>query len=332
MNTEVMTVFWTGFFVCISVLLTIIGQVVVKRFDISLNKKTRKQKETNLYYPLLLFLVDFDKRINSIFINIHEDWLSSDTIAKIKKKEGFAKDPTDNSGYFFISLMYRFGRFFGIIKMIETIKGNEVKISDTAKWWKCKKNNKKDNTIDDCIQKLTSLFQNKFFFDNVYPDKKWHKRNEPKQDNDTKDGAEIHTLIQETIGEMMIKNTNNFDLITFKDFCELYTKQEEKYFQTWFSYIEQYLSDLQLEKNNKTIEAKCEDKNDIRLLRLKAIQYWCRQLIVILIENYPDFKNEIKNEENLKPENLFSTDKKDASYISVELTKAIQNYTISPKK
>jgi len=329
-NLAVMTVFWTGFFICVSVILTIIGQVIVKRFDISLNRKTQKKKEMDIYYPLLVCLYDMDKRITSIFNNMHEDWLSADIIEKIQAKKGFAENPTDNSGYFFISLMFRFGRFFGILKVIETIKGNELKSSKKKKWWKHKKNNDKSDIIDNYIHidkyidRVTSLFQNKFFFDECYKKVSWYER------GNTKDGAEIHTLVQDTIGEMMVTDTgNNYRLKTFKEFCDAYTDQKDNTFKIWFSYIEQYLLDLKLEKNEKTIEAKCQQINDVRPLRLKAIQYWCRKLIISIKQNYPDF--EIQFKDNPDVDDSFFADGKTSLYISPELANTIKNY-VPPHK
>jgi len=347
-NPQVQTVFWTGFFVCISIILTIIGQIVVKRFDISLNRKTQKKKEMDIYYPLLACLYDMDKRINSIFNNIHEDWLSSDVINQIKTKKGFAEDPTDNSGYFFISLMYRFGRFFGTLRTIETIK-NELKNSKKKKSWICEKwqklwekSNDKSDTTDDYIHRVTSLFQSKFFFDECYKGQEWYKRNEPKQSDDTRDGVEIHTLVQETIGEMMIADISNYRLKTFKEFCDAYTIQGEENatFRIWFSYIEHYLSDLKLEKsdgttqNPRTLEVKCKQSKDVRPLRLKAIQYWCRKLIANIKENYPDF--EVQFKENLSADDLFAaseeTENKKQLYVGTKLTNAIKDYTPKFKK
>lgn len=260
------------------------AQWKVKQFE---NKQTqKKEKESQklkFYIPLLRCLYELDDRFIRMFKNLDDDWLDSKYLEAIKKKEGFAKNPKEK-GYFIISSIYLIACFFGVTeaikKGVDTTKLSlDRKRNKGFRHWFNKKikplfKTKRGYDIfqfDPDITIVCRLLQNKELFINYISTKNFTK--------DLKDAHEIHKQIQHSIGEMMLEKDgeDKYRVKSFREFYEQYINDEA--FQFWFILIEGYFTDLCKFDSSKKFEKKAEFKNDIRPLRLLAIQYWCRKLM-----------------------------------------------------
>ena len=296
------------FSVVVGWLLSFVSQKKLKLFDVSLSKKEREEQEIKFYIPLLRCLYELDDRFIRIFSNLHTDWLSKKYLDDIKKGIGFASNPRDK-GYFFISTIYLIGCFFGVSEILK-------KRVDTKKMTITKNENNKYSVslFDSDITKICRLFQDKELFYNY---------NTSKNFTNPTDACEIHKHFQHSIGEMMIEKTEN-ENYRVKSFQEFYTQYvSDEAFRFWFVLVEGYFSDLTNFDKDKTLEKQAELKNDIRPLRLKAIQFWCRKLIENIISEFN--LSEVNFEER-------KSNKSIENHISDDLKKLIQEFNPKNKQ
>lgn len=289
--------------VAIGAILTLLVQKKIKIFDFFLNEKERKEEESKFYLQLLRYLYDLDDRLKRILQNLHTDWLDSKYLNEIKTHKGFAENPK-NKGYLFISTIYMIGCFFGVTAMIR--KRVDIKRNSVEK----RKHNKIDIfQFDQNIKIISRLFQDTKLFEKYCRNKNFA---------DYKD-ANIYKHFQHSIGEIMIEKISetNYRVKSFKEFYESYINEES--FRFWFILIEEYFTNLCNFETNKELEKQAELKNDIRPLRLIAIQYWCRRLMERILEE----SNAIElSFENRKPDDLLN------EKLSEELKELISNYNL----
>lgn len=306
-------------------IVTYISQYKLKEYDRSIvRRKERENKKIKFYIPLLRNLYDIDDRFKRILSNLDKDWLSKDYLDLIKEKKGFAKDPTEK-GYFIISSIYLIASFFGIyeatkrgvnitniLKKGNWLKRNFQKLTE----WGCQKLNiyhrKNLFQFEPEINKISRLFQFEELFKEYMTSKKLI---------DPVDSCKLHKHIQNSIGEMMLIKTKrgHFRIKSFREFYTNYIEDEQ--FRFWFVLIENMFNDLSNFQKDKNIETKVEIKNDIRPLRIIAIQYWCRILMGNIAK---ELELSIHNYETRPAEQVLEN-------LSCELKTIIKNYKLQTK-
>jgi hypothetical protein len=247
------------------------------------NANTQKREKENqrlkFYIPLLRCLYELDDRLDRIINKqLDSDWLAAKYLDDIKDNKGFAENP-NNTGYFIISSIYLIGSFFGLTEAIK--KGvDTTKFSYNQKIW---------NKLKAKIKRILRLKQahNIFQFDPdissisrifVHPDL-FKGYIQTRSLVNPIDACKLHKHIQHSIGEMMLEKDGE-DKYRVKSFREFYNSYvTDKSFRFWFVPIENLFCDLSNFQKDKTLEIKVQLKNDIRPLRLIAIQYWCRMLM-----------------------------------------------------
>ncbi|MEP7198088.1 MAG: hypothetical protein ABI851_16340 [Saprospiraceae bacterium] len=317
----------TGFAVVLSALLAgILGFFVqwkLKQVDNSLLKKKEKENQKiKFHIPLLRNLYELDDRFDKIFKTLHTNWLNGEYLTDIKNKKGFAETP-NNKGYFIISSIYLIGVFFGLTeaikKGVDTTRLINKKNLLQRLYYKVKnlikrifgfKTNKNIFQFDPDIAKVRKLFQYEELFKEYIA--------KMKLDN-PKDASILHKHIQQSIGEMMLEKDGEekYKIKSFSKFFKAYINDES--FRFWFVLIENLFIDLTNFDKNSSIEQKIKDKNDIRPLRILAIQYWNRMLMQNISKelNLSEF-----NLQTRPPEELLTT-------LSNELKNTLINYTLS---
>jgi hypothetical protein len=255
----------------------------IKRFDKSLAEKKDKERERlRFYIPLLRSLYELDDRFDRIIMNLETDWLNAEYLDKIKNKQGFADNP-NNKGYFIISSIYLIASFFGLTeaikKGVDTTRFSSEKRRIIKLWNSIRTRiystfgvTPKLNIFqfDPDITKVCRLFQYEELF-------RQYMASSDLQN--PKDACKLHKHIQHSIGEMMLEKEgeNVYRVKSFREFYESYVSDER--FRFWFVLIENLFTDLSNFAKEKSLEKKAELKNDIRPLRIIAIQYWCRVLM-----------------------------------------------------
>lgn len=260
------------------------AQWKVKQFENTLTLKREKENQKLKYYiPLLRCLYELDDRLDRIINKqLDSNWLDAKHLEEIKRKKGFAENP-NNTGYFIISSIYLIGSFFGLTEAIK--KGvDTTKISYNHKtvskiWNKVKIRIKKVL----CINQEHNIFQfdpdisiiSRIF---VHPDL-FKGYIQSRELINPLDACKLHKHIQHSIGEMMLEKEGDdkYRVKSFREFYNLYVADEP--FRFWFVPLENLFCDLSNFQKEKTLEMKVKLKNDIRPLRLIAIQYWCRMLM-----------------------------------------------------
>ena len=135
------------------------------------------------------------------------------------------------------------------------------------------------------------------------------------------DACKLHKHIQNSIGEMMLEKIkgNHYRIKSFREFYTLYISDVK--FRFWFVLIENLFNDLSNFEKDKKLETKVELKNDIRPLRIIAIQYWCR----ILMSNIAkELELDEQNYETRQANIVISG-------LSKELQLIIKNYNLQTK-
>ena len=115
------------------------------------------------------------------------------------------------------------------------------------------------------------MFQHKEFFDNYLNSKNF---------TNPIDASKLTKHIRHSIGEMMLKKDDKDGEVRVKSFREFFNSYiSDDKFRFWILLIEDLFVDLSNFGKDKNIEKQIRKKNDIRPLRIIAIQYWCRVLM-----------------------------------------------------
>ena len=259
------------------------AQWKVKQFEhAQIQKKEKESHKLKFYIPLLRCLYELDDRFIRIFKNLDADWLDSKYLDAIKEKKGFAENPKQK-GYFIISSIYLIACFFGVTEAIKkgvdttrlsrnrrAPKGLRRVLANITSFFRIKQEYDIFQ-FDPDITVVSRLLQNKELFYSYISERNFTDK--------VKDANEIHRHIQHSIGEMMLEKEgeDKYRVKSFREFYEQYISDSS--FQFWFILIEGYFTDLCNFDPSKKFEKKAEFKNDVRPLRLLAIQYWCRRLM-----------------------------------------------------
>lgn len=279
----IITAFSAIFATFLAGILAFWGQRKLKKLEnATAERKEKEHQKLKFYIPLLRCLYELDDRFERILNNLETDWLNGEYLENIKNGKGFALDP-NNKGYFIISSIYLIASFFGLTEAIKRgvdtskLTRNKIKITfliDKLYRWAIKKLNLVETIkifqFDPDVTKVCRLFQYEELFKCYMTSKTLVN---------PKDACKLHKHIQHSIGEMMLEkeSVGEFRIKSFREFYDAYVSK--KSFRFWFTLIENLFTDLSNFEKEKNIEKKVEMKNDIRPLRIIAIQYWCRILM-----------------------------------------------------
>lgn len=285
MDNETLIKVAAGFAVVVAALIAaILGlytQIKLKQYELRAQaRKDGAAQRLGLYIPLLRFCYELDGRIGRILAKLHLDWLRASHLERIRKNEGFAKDPRE-IGYFIMSSIYLLACFFGWTEAIQRGVDETKAFSERSKFRRLLSRigrrlrglvRRDDEShiyfFDKDINIVRRLFQNQELFEKYSVSRKL---------SNPRDACKLHRHLQHSIGEMMLQLDGDvLRCKTFREFLEAYRDEQFRY---WFVLLEELFTDLSDFEPNKDIETQAEMKNDIRPLRLLAIRYWCRVLM-----------------------------------------------------
>lgn len=285
LDNETIIKIFAGFAVVVAAILTVLlgfyFQIKIKQFEnLTQARKDRAAQRLTYFIPLLRFSYELDGRIGRILHVLSTDWLRSTHLEKIRKNEGFAKNPLE-TGYFIMSSVYVFACFFGWTEAIKNgVDATEQFSQGRGRRWLSNIARyvrrhlglpAKSNIFffDTDISVVRRLFQYQELFKTYVTSKKL---------TNPRDAYKLHRHLQHSIGEMMLQRDGGvFRCKTFREFSDAYRENEN--FRYWFVPLEEFFIDLSDFEAGKEIETQAEMKNDIRPLRLLAIRYWCRVLM-----------------------------------------------------
>ncbi len=286
LDYDTMVQIYAGSAVVIAAVLTVLlgfyFQIKIKQFELRTQaRKDRAAQRLTFFIPLLRFSYELDGRIGRILDVLDTDWLRSTYLEKIRKNEGFAKNPLE-TGYFIMSSIYVFACFFG---WTEAIKKGVDATEPFSEGGRVRR--RLSNIVRYVCQLLgLSARRNVFFFDaDISVVRRLFQYQElfktyitSKKLSNPRDAYKLHRHLQHSIGEMMLQRDGEvFRCKTFREFSDAYRDSEN--FRYWFVPLEELFIDLSDFEGGKEIETQAEMKNDIRPLRLLAIRYWCRVLM-----------------------------------------------------
>lgn len=229
--------------------------------------------------PLLQCADEVELRLSIILsYGIKYDWLSKKEVDKIKSLSNAGVDKVEpdseylqniveGKGYFFISTIYIFAKYFAWIKIIE----KEGAFSQFPE-------KKEIRAFNKIIDKISSSFKVVEIFGIKYEDK-----------DNINDSISLYSYLQSTIGEIMLNKENDkYTCISFQEFVLKYGK--DKSFRQWLRNLEKYFEGL-TNYNITELAEIIKEKKEYRLARLVLIQYWFFQLIKFLDPTFDKVKN-----------------------------------------
>ena len=254
LDNDTIVKIWAGFAVVVAALITVVvgvyAQIKIKRFQLRAQaQKDRVAQRLTYFVPLLRFCHELDGRIGRILAVLNTDWLSSAYLEKIRRHEGFAKNPLE-TGYFIMSSTYVFACFFGWTEAMKRAVDATTPFSEKtgARKWLSKAGRRARDLLgrparsifyfDSDISVVRRLFQYQELFETYVTSKKLIS---------PRDACKLHRHLQNSIGEMMLqRDGSTFRCKTFREFSEAYIDSEQ--FRYWFAPLEElfaYLSNFE---------------------------------------------------------------------------------------
>jgi hypothetical protein len=281
--------FTVGWFLLSVVIGGIFGAVIKYLFEVrlpqSLKRKQRVEEKVRKYSdPLLQAASDVELRIQTLLKKgIKDNWLKSNVIKELERGEGFLKDSCKGLGYFFLSTVYVFARYFAWVEILR----REAGFLDFPR-------GKASVNFYGILHRINNAFR--------YTEL-WQSNNKKPP---VKDCTVLYRHIQSAIGEIMIIERNKeLNCISFREFVDKYKDAQNAQFRFWLRNLMSYFEDLS-DIDIAQIEQVLIEKGEYRVLRLIAIQYWYFKLVQFLDPKFE--KVEPRNEEygqsilNLLPE------------------------------
>src|SRR6266496_6397428 len=117
--------FTIGWFLLSVVFGGIFGAILKYLFQVrlpqSLKRKQKIEQKVRKYSdPLLQAASDVELRIQTLLKKgIRTDWLKTSVTKELERGGGFLKDPTKGLGYFFLSTVYVFARYFAWVEILK---------------------------------------------------------------------------------------------------------------------------------------------------------------------------------------------------------------------
>jgi len=257
--------FTIGWFLLSVVVGGLFGAIVKYLFEVSLpqsiKRKQRIEEKVRKYsYPLLQAANDVELRIQNVLNKgIRTNWLKSSVIKELECGGGFLKDPCEGIGYFFLSTVYVFARYFAWLEILK----REAGFLDFPQ-------GKESMGFYGILHRINNAFRYTELWQ--LKDKKQH----------VKDCAKLYRHVQSAIGEIMIIERNKeLDCLSFKEFVDRYTDSSNARFRFWLRNLMSYFEDL-ADIDIAKIDQVLTEKREYRIIRLVALQYWYFKLIQFL--------------------------------------------------
>ncbi|MFL6258175.1 MAG: hypothetical protein ACJ76Y_00565 [Thermoanaerobaculia bacterium] len=257
--------FTIGWFLLSVVLGGLLGAGIKYMFEVRLPEsfKLRQRIHENLRkysYPLLQAASDVELRIETILNQgACRDWMSTEVINELRQRRGFLENTAEGMGYFYLSTLYVFARYFAWVEILK----RETGFLDFPHGGKSRS-----------FYKILHRITNSFRYKELWPISK-------EEINQGRDAYHLYRHAQAALGEMMIiEEKGTLACISFKKFVDLYTSPDIALARPWLRNLEKYfegLANIDAGDLNQVLE-----KREYRILRLIAIQYWFYKLIQCL--------------------------------------------------
>lgn len=220
-----------------------------------IDEKVRKYSD-----PLLQAASDVELRIQTLLSKgIRTDWLKANVKNELETGGGFLEDPTKGLGYFFLSTVYVFARYFAWVEILKREAG-------FLEFPRGKK------SVD--FYGILHRINNAFRYTDLWPAS---QGSQP-----IKDCTNLYRHVQSAIGEIMIvKRDKEADCISFREFVNQYKDESNDQFRFWLRNLMAYFEDLS-DIDITNMDQVLSERREYRVFRLVAIQYWYFQLIAFL--------------------------------------------------
>ncbi len=253
--------FTIGWFLLSIVIGGIFGAFLRYLFDIRLAEDFRRrrsfeEKIRQYSYPLLAAASDVELRIETILSKgIRKGWLTSDVVRTVNEKKGFLENPAEGIGYFYLSTLYAFARYFAWLEIMRRETG----------YLEFPTNERKSQHLYHILHRVNNAFRCTDLWD-------------IDDQSNAKDFTKLHRHIQSAIGELMlIERNDELICMSFHEFVDYYFQPDNHKFRFWLCNLGKYfegLSNLNVDDVEQIIKT-----GEYRIFRLVAIQYWFYQLV-----------------------------------------------------
>ena len=241
-----------------------VAAYLLARYQYKFTRKSNKEEIIRRYLvPLLTSARELEDRLAKMLDSLEADWLDRKYIEEIKNGKGFAENPT-KTGYFFISTLYLFAKFFSRLETISQEIGHAYELSS-----------RQAKEFENITNTISRIFQYREMWDQC---ETVHRiRENCCKDKAIRDAWRLHRQFQHSIGELLIcREGGRARSMSFKQFFERYIT--DKAFRYWCDAIEDYVVDLS-SMGDGTYEKKAERNCDMRIFRIVALRYWLLKLM-----------------------------------------------------
>jgi len=245
----------------------ILGALIKYLFETRLTEQFRSKQQAfqairKYSYPLLLAANDVELRIERILsIGIKRDWLSSEVVQKVQEGKGFLSNPSEEKGYFYLSTLYVFARYFAWLQIFIQAVGHL------------------DAPPSKELRELTGILAricNSFRIPDIWGE----------DGRQTKERPTLYRHIQTALGEtMIVRRDNDWDCLSFREFVGKYKEPSNEWFRFWFDNLDKYYVDL-CNIDIEQIDQVEPNRDRYRILRLVVLQYWFYKLVRFLDKDY----------------------------------------------
>jgi len=238
----------------------------VARYQYKSLRKDKKNVIIGKYVlPLLTSSRELENRLTKVLGNLETDWLDKKYIDEIKCGTGFAENPT-KKGYFVLSTIYLFAKFFSLLEIISQEVGHVYDLST-----------RQEKEFEDITNTISRIFQYREMWGQCETVHKILDSAKSNGGKERRDAWRLHRQFQHSIGELLIhREGDKVRSMSFKEFFERYVS--DKTFRYWCDAIEDYVVDLSCMGRGE-FEDKATGKGDIRIFRIIALRYWLLKLM-----------------------------------------------------
>jgi hypothetical protein len=203
-------------------------------------------------YPLLQSADAVEHRLETLLTRaIDEKWFATEIVARVRKGGGFLADPVKEQGYFFLSTLYVFARYFA---WLEILRQEAVYLNYSR--------SKNMRVFNKNLIRINNTFR--------YTDI-WDLDEEERAP--VRDSTKLYRHLQAALGESMIVERNGqLQCRSFREFALTYTNPAAAENRYWLRSLEDYFEGLGEKPSSQ----------DFRIYRLVLLQYSFYKLIRFL--------------------------------------------------
>jgi hypothetical protein len=274
-----------GWFLLSVVLGGTLGAILKYIFEVRLPESLKSRQEVeekvaHYSYPLLQAASDVELRIETVLTKgIRSNWLGSDVVQGLRAGGGFLENTSEGLGYFYLSTLYVFARYFAWIEILR----RETGFLEFPSGSKSKE-----------LYQILHRINNAFRYSGL-----WQLSDEERQQ--ANDYSRLHRHLQSAIGEIMIvKQNGKLDCISFLEFVSKYKGSQGNQFRFWLHNLEEYFEGLS-NIDVADIEQDITQTREYRVLRLIALQYWFYRLTNFLDPKFEKVqRRDERNQESIR--------------------------------